>query len=95
MIDLRQSESAPSGTAEWSTCPGVRVVGLQNAELPERTAERLCRLLESDVVSWRVVEGGYTPAFRWSVTLADGRAAFVKQAVELSIEPGAIVKSCG
>ena len=62
-------------------------MGLQNAELSGRTAERLRRLLGSDVVSSRVVEGGYTPAFRWSVTVADGRAAFVKQAVELSIVP--------
>src|SRR4051794_40350120 len=40
------------------------------------------RLLGSPVVAERVVSGGYPPAQRRVVTLADGRTAFVKTAVD-------------
>ena len=44
-------------------------------------------LLGSPVVSRRKATGGYTPAERWVVELADGRSAFVKVAVnELTAE---------
>jgi hypothetical protein len=56
-------------------------------ELPQRTAERLRRLLGSDAVSWRMVERGYTPARRWVMTLGDGRRVFVKQAIAQSVVP--------
>lgn len=38
-------------------------------------------LLGADVVDRRPAAGGYTPAERWMVRLADGRSAFVKAAV--------------
>ena len=45
------------------------------------------KLLGSPVVDQRKAIGGYTPAERWVVELADGRSAFVKVAVnELTAE---------
>lgn len=41
----------------------------------------VAELLGSQVVDRRPAIGGYTPAERWVVTLADGRSAFVKAAV--------------
>src|SRR5256885_805169 len=51
------------------------------------TCERLHRLLGSPVAASRAVRGGYTPALRWLVALADGRHVFVKQAVEETVFP--------
>lgn len=42
---------------------------------------RVADLLGAHVVTWRRVTGGYTPAERRVVKLADGRTAFVKAAV--------------
>ena len=48
---------------------------------------RVGELLGSPVVDRRVATGGYTPAERWVVRLADGRSAFVKVGVtELTAE---------
>ena len=41
----------------------------------------MAELLGSPVVARRPAVGGYTPAERWVVRLADGRSAFVKAAV--------------
>jgi hypothetical protein len=49
--------------------------------------DRVGQLLGSPVVYRRPVGGGYTPAERWVVQLADGRSAFVKVGVtELTAE---------
>ena len=40
------------------------------------------QLLGGPVVEWRKADGGYTPAERWVVQMADGRSAFVKAAVD-------------
>src|SRR5688500_11655009 len=45
------------------------------------TEARVAELLGSPVVDRRRAAGGYTPAERWVVQLADGRSAFVKAAV--------------
>jgi hypothetical protein len=42
---------------------------------------RVAELLGSRVVGRRPATGGYTPAERWVIDLADGRSAFVKAAV--------------
>lgn len=42
------------------------------------TRVRVARALGAPVVGARAVRGGYTPAERWAVTLADGRTAFAK-----------------
>ena len=42
---------------------------------------RIAELLGSPVVDRRPATGGYTPAERWVVELADGRSAFAKTAV--------------
>jgi hypothetical protein len=48
---------------------------------------RVAEIMGSPVVDWRTVGGGYTPAERWVVQLADGRSAFVKVGVtELTAE---------
>jgi Phosphotransferase enzyme family len=52
--------------------------------MPTQTANRLLRLLGSGVASAVPVARGYTNNSRWLVTLADGRTAFVKQAVDAS-----------
>jgi hypothetical protein len=43
--------------------------------------ERVAELLGSPIMGRRRATGGYTPAERWIVELADGRTAFVKVAV--------------
>ena len=45
-------------------------------------SERVERVLGTPVVEWRRADGGYTPAERWVVQLADGRSVFVKAAVD-------------
>jgi hypothetical protein len=55
------------------------------ATMAADTAEQLHRLLGSRIVAARRVQGGYTAAMRWVVTMEDGRTAFVKQAAEESI----------
>jgi hypothetical protein len=40
------------------------------------------RLLSGSALAWRRAGGGYTPAERWVVQLADGRSAFVKAGVD-------------
>jgi hypothetical protein len=48
----------------------------------EQVAKAL-KKLRSEPVGWRAVtHGGYTPARRWVVTLADGSSAFVKVATD-------------
>ena len=47
-------------------------------EVSRRIASQVNRLLGSPVVSFREASGGYTPAARWIVELADGRSAFLK-----------------
>ena len=48
---------------------------------------RVAEMLGSPIVSTRGTTGGYTPAERWVVDLADGRSAFVKVGVtELTAE---------
>src|SRR5262249_22574862 len=42
--------------------------------------DRIAALTGSRPVSWRRVQGGYTAAERWVVTLADGRSLFAKLA---------------
>lgn len=44
----------------------------------------VAQLLGSSVVDRRRVTGGYSPAERWVVRLADGRSAFVKVGVSES-----------
>ncbi|HBZ70496.1 MAG TPA: hypothetical protein DEP35_12505 [Deltaproteobacteria bacterium] len=43
-----------------------------------RVGRHLNQLLGSPAVSFRAASGGYTPAARWIVELADGRSVFVK-----------------
>jgi hypothetical protein len=50
--------------------------------MPREAMERVGRLLGSEVVTARVAAGGYSNNARWLVGLADGRSAFVKQAVD-------------
>jgi hypothetical protein len=40
------------------------------------------QVLGAPAVEWRAAHGGYTPAERWVVQMADGRSAFVKAAVD-------------
>ena len=44
--------------------------------------ERITLLMGAPPVAWKHASGGYTHAERWSVRLADGRAAFIKAAVD-------------
>ena len=69
---------------------------------PARTTEWLQCLLGSPVTSARpVLNSGYTPVSRRLITLADGRTAFVKQAVDeatadaLRLEQWAYAHLCG
>lgn len=48
------------------------------SEMSRRIGSHVNRLLGSPAVSFREVSGGYTPAARWIVELADGRSVFVK-----------------
>lgn len=48
------------------------------SEQSRRVSRHLHRLLGSPTVSFRAAPGGYTPAARWIVELADGRSVFVK-----------------
>jgi len=48
------------------------------SETRRGVAGRVNRLLGSPAVSFRSTSGGYTPAARWIVDLADGRSVFVK-----------------
>ena len=52
------------------------------AKPPVELSHSAERLLRGSAVTWRRVGGGYTPAERWVVQLADGRSAFVKAAVD-------------
>ncbi len=53
----------------------------------EWLAARVARVMGSRVEFGRPVSGGYTPATRWSVTLADGRRAFVKGGADSPTSP--------
>jgi hypothetical protein len=55
--------------------------------MSRRSCERVQRLLGSPVIGTRRVRGGYTPARRWVVALADGRRVFVKEAVDEAVVP--------
>jgi Phosphotransferase enzyme family len=48
------------------------------SERSHRIASQVNRLLGSPAVSFRKASGGYTPAARWIVELADGRSVFLK-----------------
>mgnify|MGYP000474698253 CR=1 FL=1 len=50
--------------------------------MKESVQKRLTRGLGSRPVSWKAPQGGYTRAQRWITTLADGRSAFVKLALD-------------
>jgi hypothetical protein len=50
--------------------------------MPRHVAEILEGLLGSSVVAAAPVARGYTNNSRWLVGLADGRTAFIKQAVD-------------
>jgi hypothetical protein len=62
-------------------------VDVTNAAVPPETRKRLQRILRSPVTSTWAVRGGYTPALRWLVALADGRSVFVKQAIDDAVVP--------
>jgi hypothetical protein len=62
-------------------------VAVTDARVPSDTCKRLQRILGSPVKSARTVRGGYTPALRWLVALADGRSVFVKQAIDDAVVP--------
>jgi hypothetical protein len=55
---------------------------VQVARPSAELSERVGRALGAPAVEWRQADGGYTPAERWVVQLADGRSAFVKAAVD-------------
>src|SRR5579864_3610980 len=57
------------------------------ATMSQRSRERVHRLLGSPVVEAHGIGGGYTPALRWLVALADGRRVFVKEAVQEPVVP--------
>jgi hypothetical protein len=44
--------------------------------------DRVAQLIGTPAVEWLRADGGYTPAERWVVQMADGRSAFVKAAVD-------------
>jgi aminoglycoside phosphotransferase (APT) family kinase protein len=51
---------------------------------PAEVREQIGRILGSEPIGFAPVQGGYTPAERYRVELADGRTAFAKRAVEAS-----------
>lgn len=82
-VDGHQSKCSYSlNKAPYS---GSEMGATKHSQMDTSTAEQLHRLLGSPVVTLRGVSGGYSPATRWVVTLADGRSVFVKQASEASV----------
>ena len=51
------------------------------SENKRRVGSQLKELLGSPGISFRETSGGYTPAARWIVGLADGRSVFVKMGI--------------
>jgi hypothetical protein len=57
------------------------MAGSKLSEITRRVGRHLEQLLGSPGVSFRGTSGGYTPAARWIVELADGRRVFVKMGI--------------
>jgi hypothetical protein len=64
------------------TAAGRHPAYLPPMAMPREAMERAGRLLGSEVVTATAAARGYTNNARWIVGLADGRSAFVKQAVD-------------